>query len=93
MSNGNGDDAWRYSFTNRAAKELRKAEETVQKRVIEALDRLVADPSTVDIRKLVAKPGLWRLRVGSWRVIYTPDSDTRTYVILRVVPRSEDTYG
>lgn len=29
----------------------------------------------------------WRLRVGDWRVRFTRNSDTRTVLILRVLPR------
>lgn len=86
-------DGWSYSFTPRALKDLRKAEKDIQRRVIQTLDRLVADPSTVDIKKLVAKEDQWRLRVGQWRIIYTVDRDAKEYVVLRVVPRDKDTYG
>lgn len=43
-------DGW--SFTARARRDMRKLDRPVQRRVIEALDRLVAKPPQGDIVKL-----------------------------------------
>jgi mRNA interferase RelE/StbE len=31
--------------------------------------------------------GLWRYRIGDWRVIYRPDSNTRRVIIVSICPR------
>jgi hypothetical protein len=33
-----------------------------------AIDRLVADPGSVDLLKLRGVPNTWRMRIGNWRV-------------------------
>lgn len=35
---------------------------------------------------------LWRLRVGSLRVVYAVDDDARLVIVLRVARRAESTY-
>jgi mRNA interferase RelE/StbE len=57
-----------WSFTARARSDMRKLDRPVQRRVIEALDRLVAEPPQGDIVKLAGVNEEWRLRVGDWRV-------------------------
>ncbi|MBA3746012.1 MAG: type II toxin-antitoxin system RelE/ParE family toxin [Solirubrobacterales bacterium] len=54
-------------------------------RIVDALDRFVADPFSGDIRRLNAIE--WRLRVGDWRVRFAFDDEERVIVVLRVLPR------
>jgi mRNA interferase RelE/StbE len=56
-----------WSFTARARRDMRKLDRPVQRRVIEALDRLVAQPPQGDVVKLAGADEEWRLRVGDWR--------------------------
>jgi mRNA interferase RelE/StbE len=63
-----------------------QARPTVQRRIIEALDRLVAEPPQGDIVKLTGIDEEWRLRVGDWRVRFTRD-DHGIVQVLRVLPR------
>jgi mRNA interferase RelE/StbE len=58
----------------------------IQRRIVEALDRLVGDPPARDVVKLAGSDDEWRLRVGDWRVRFTRD-DERLIHVLRVLPR------
>jgi mRNA interferase RelE/StbE len=60
---------WRYEFTPRARRDLRRLDPPVRRRILTALDRLLEEPSAADLRKL--RDGEWRLRVGDWRVRFT----------------------
>ena len=75
-----------WTFTARARRDMRKLDRPVQRRVIEALDRLVAEPPQGDIVKLTGVDEEWRLRVGDWRVRFTRD-DHGIVQVLRVLPR------
>lgn len=78
--------SWRYVFTARARRDLKRLDPPVQRRVAAALDTFVAgDPPRGDVRKLAA--GEWRLRVGDWRVRFDRDEQARAIVVLRVLPR------
>ena len=79
-------DSSGWVFTPRAKRDLRRLDQPVQRRVIDALDRLVGDPPAGDVVKLTGPDDEWRLRVGDWRVRFQRDADGLIYV-LRVLPR------
>lgn len=66
-------NAWDVIIAREAASVLRRLDRTQRTRLETAIDRLALDPSPGpgrDIRPLQGKDGLWRLRVGDWRVIF-----------------------
>jgi mRNA interferase RelE/StbE len=81
---------WRVEITPRARRDLHRIDPPVRQRITDALDRLVADPPTGDVVKLTGREE-WRLRVGDWRVRFRLDSQQRTVVVHRVLPRDAPT--
>lgn len=75
-----------WAFTPRARKDMRRLDRPVQKRVVEALDRLVGDPPAGDVVKLAGASDEYRLRVGDHRVRFTRDP-AGVVQVLRVLPR------
>jgi mRNA interferase RelE/StbE len=75
-----------WVFTPRARRDLRRLDRPVQRRIMEALDRLVGDPPAGDVVKLAGVDDERRLSVGDWRVRFTPDDEQLVHV-LRVLPR------
>ena len=59
----------------------------VRVRVIDAIELLVADPYRQGVRQLDS--GIFRYRVGHYRIIYNVDNDTVTVRVVRVRHRSE----
>lgn len=57
-----------WVLTARGRRDFRRLDTPVQRRVADALDRLVADPPHGDITKLTGSDDEYRLRVGGWRV-------------------------
>ena len=80
---------WRVIITPRAERELKGLQSPDQARIREALDGLTDFPRQGDLRKLRGREEEWRLRVGDYRVRFTPDSRNRVISILRVLPRSQ----
>ena len=80
MSNGG------WAFTARAGRDFKRLDRPVQRRVVDALDRLTDDPPAGDVVKLV-NTDEWRLRVGDWRVRFTRDGETGVVYVMRVLPR------
>jgi mRNA interferase RelE/StbE len=78
-------EPWSYAVTPPARRDLRRLDPPVRRRIVDALDRFVADPFAADIRKLSALE--WRLRIGDWRVRFSFDDEQRVIVVLRVLPR------
>lgn len=72
-----------------------KGLDTVPKRdypmVAQALSSLGKNPRPTRVKKL-GESGLWRTRVGNYRIVYAIDDAARVVVVVRVVRRKEGTY-
>jgi mRNA interferase RelE/StbE len=75
-----------WVFTGRARRDLQRLDPPIQRRIVDALDRLTGEPPAGDVVKLTGVEGEWRLRVGDWRVRFQRDSSGVIHV-LRVLPR------
>lgn len=86
--------AWEISFTHRAAKAFRKLDKPVQRRVSRLLHEVAGlDDPRVRGKALVGdKSGLWRWRVGDYRVIADIYDKKVTVVVVDVDHRSH-VYG
>ncbi len=58
------------------------------RRIYAAIRRL-ADENVGDVRKLVNQPGVYRLRVGDWRVLFSFADAERTVLVLHVLNRRD----
>jgi mRNA interferase RelE/StbE len=86
MSEGDGG-AWTPVYARRAEKDIAQLDAQVRRRVLLAVQRLIADPDhATGVRKLSGRPEA-RLRVGDWRVIFETDRQSRTVIVHRVLPR------
>ena len=56
-----------------------------------AISALERSPRPPRVKKL-ADSGLWRIRVGQYRVVYAIDDGSRLITIVRVARRRENTY-
>ena len=59
--------------------------------VAEAIGILEENPRPPRVKKLAAS-GLWRIRVGQYRIVYVIDDEARLVTIVRVDRRKESTY-
>ena len=69
---------------------LRKIHPVNQQRIRIAIEHLADNPKPVGAIQL--RPGLHRIRVGSYRIIYSLDDPQRFIEIARVESRGENTY-
>ncbi len=58
------------NIAKKAQKFINKLDDAHQKRILNAIYRL---PDTGDIKPMQGQPGLFRLRVGSYLILYTID--------------------
>ncbi|MFM7426238.1 MAG: type II toxin-antitoxin system RelE family toxin [Elainella sp.] len=77
-----------YVVLKPAQKYLERMQPDDQLRIIEALDTLLTEPETLDIKPLKGRPEL-RLRVGKYRVLFVEDQKTQTYVITTIGSRGD----
>jgi len=59
--------------------------------IAEAISALEQEPRPTGVKRL-AESGLWRIRVGRYRVVYAIDDKEHLVTVARVAWRTEDTY-
>ena len=83
---------WKVEFDDRALKELRKLDPPVQREILRFLRQRVATP---DKPKRFGKPlsgdrlGLWRYRIGSYRLICRIEENRIVVLVLGVGHRKD----
>ena len=73
------DPADRYALTFRPAalRALRKLDRQIAERIKIATEALRDDPRPSGAKMLTGSHGLWRIRIGDYRVVYTVDDQQR----------------
>jgi mRNA interferase RelE/StbE len=75
-----------------ARKELEALSDAMLARVARQLDSLSAQPRPPGCKKLRGAQDLWRVRVGSFRIIYRID-DTAQLIEVQAIRDRKDAYG
>jgi mRNA interferase RelE/StbE len=81
--------AYRIEVTPRALKDLKALPKRERQRVAEQIDALKADPRPTGCRKLKGREDFYRIRVGSYRVVYQIENEILLILIVRVGDRKE----
>jgi len=71
-----------------AEKELNALDQTLRRRIVQALLRLENDPRPRGAKKLTDREA-YRLRIGDYRALYTVDDGNRIVRIIAVGHRSD----
>jgi mRNA interferase RelE/StbE len=72
-----------------AEKQLDRLPSNVRLRVLAALERLRHNPRPSGCVKLSGEEEVWRIRVGSYRVVYEIQDQRLTVLVLRVAHRKD----
>ena len=80
---------YRVEFLSSAAKEFRSLDAAIKRRIIPVIDKLIENPRPKGARKLRERKDLYRIRVGSYRVVYEIDDETRLIRVTRIRHRRE----
>ncbi|MDJ0460441.1 type II toxin-antitoxin system RelE/ParE family toxin [Streptomyces sp. H27-C3] len=80
-----------FRFTAAAQRQLRALDRPVAMRILAALTALGDDPYPEDagIKKLAGPSGLYRLRVGNYRVAYQVEDGELIILVVKVGDRSD----
>ncbi|WP_314139112.1 type II toxin-antitoxin system RelE/ParE family toxin [uncultured Plantibacter sp.] len=76
-------------FTSAAAREFRKLDPPLRRRLLLAIGELEADPRPTGVRKLDGFDNAWRIRVGDYRVLYEILDDVVLVTVFRIAHRRE----
>ncbi|MHB1173448.1 MAG: type II toxin-antitoxin system RelE family toxin [Lacisediminihabitans sp.] len=82
---------YHVEFTTAAAKQLRKLDPAIRRRILSSISLLEENPRPAGSKNLVGEQTAWRIRIGNYRVIYdiTDEHLTVTVTVVRAAHRRE----
>jgi mRNA-degrading endonuclease RelE of RelBE toxin-antitoxin system len=86
--------SWACELTEDAEQDLRKLPKAVQKRVVRVVTQMESDPFQGDVKALQGEEwkGVFRRRIGDYRLLFVANHEKRVVSVLRVLLRSGKTY-
>ena len=86
--------SWVCEVTEDAKRDLGAFPKAVQKRVARVLDQMAGDPFLGDVKALKGPEwkGVFRRRLGDYRLLFMRDQTKRVVYFLRILIRSGGTY-
>ena len=82
-------DSYKVEFTRSAEKDLRRIDKQFVARIFAAIESLECDPRPVGCTKLSGSEHTYRIRVGSYRVIYDIEDDRLLVLVIKVGHRKD----
>ena len=83
--------AYKVEIHPAAQKQMLSLPKEAQVEAALSIDRLGNTPRPPRVKKL-AESGLWRIRMGQYRIVYAIDDQAQLVAVVRVARRREDTY-
>lgn len=80
---------YQVSLAPAAARQLRKSDPPVRRRIQATIELLARDPRPPSATRLVGGAGEWRVRTGDYRIIYEIEDDHMLVLVLNVGHRRE----
>ena len=87
--------SWACELTEDAERDLRNLPRSIQGRVARAMEQMAADPFAGDVKALKGSEwkGVFRRRIGSYRILFTADQRKQMVSVVRILIRSKGTYS
>lgn len=82
----------RIEWSHKAARQLLKLEQPIQRRIRDGVEGLESFPATANIKRLVDHQYPYRLRVANYRVFFEFHGTVRIVTIEEIRKRDEHTY-
>jgi mRNA interferase RelE/StbE len=83
---------YRIELAPAAQRELRRLPREIQARLAAPIQALAENPRPANVRKLRGQDHTWRVRVGTYRIIYDIHDEEALVVVLKVDRCRETTY-
>lgn len=83
--------AWKVEISPYAAKQISSLDKSTQKRIYTFLQKLEAevDPFKLLIPYKAIMAGLWKKRLGDWRIVIEADHGKLTLIVMKIGHRSK----
>ena len=76
-------------FKKSSRKELESLDNKTQRRIVSAIESLALNPMPQGASKLKAPVPLWRIRVGSFRVLYEIQNSVLLVYVVKIAHRND----
>lgn len=83
---------WQVRIIGNARKQIKRFPKSDQKRILESLETLGRNPFILDIIKLGDRENAWRMRVGSYRIMFELFQKEKAVFIYSIKRRTSTTY-
>ena len=80
---------YNVNFRTSALHEFRNLSEDIKNRMKIAIDTLKQNPRPLGVRKIQGRENLYRLRIGSYRLVYEIDDHEKIILVTRVRHRRD----
>lgn len=84
--------SYNIEWKKSAIRELRDLPKEIVPRIVNAVGELSSNPFPDGVKKLIGAEHTYRIRIGSYRVVYTVTKATTIVEVIRVAHR-KDVYG
>jgi mRNA-degrading endonuclease RelE of RelBE toxin-antitoxin system len=86
--------SWVCELTEDAERDLRELPKPIRKRVARVLTQMESDPFQGDVKALHGEEwkGVFRRRIGDYRLLFVANHEKRAAIVLRILLRSGKTY-
>jgi mRNA interferase RelE/StbE len=81
--------SYTVELTRTAARELRRVPEPYHASIVRVIRGLEEEPRPTGCKKLIGYQGLFRIRVGVYRIVYEVSDRVKLVVVERVVDRKD----
>ena len=85
---------WAFELADEAKRKFKRLPRNIQQQIANTLESMKSDPFQGDVVALHGSEwkGVFRRRVGSYRLLFALNHSTKTITVLAILPRSEKTY-
>jgi mRNA interferase RelE/StbE len=80
---------WSVTLTPAAARQLRKVDPQVRRRLLAAIVLLASEPRPPAAVRLVGGAGEWRVPTGDYRIVYEIHDERLVVLVIRIAHRRE----
>ena len=74
-------------YSSRSRKFLKKADKILARRLVEKIEKLREYPIIHDTKRIEGSKGLFRIRVGDWRILYEVDYRNNLIGVVKIDKR------
>ena len=83
---------WGLVTTSAAERDIRRIPRSDLPQIDRALCEIADDPYSRDAKMLSGMGGIYRRRIGQWRIFFSMDKDRHLVIVHAVKRRSSNTY-